>query len=211
MNYYVSIALLWKGYSALEATVDKLAGRIPWTHHLVPLGARHCTLYAIAQLRGFDGSYSTPAEAMRSMLERLPRAGVEKILQVHLGHFRIRPSEFRIYENSSSIQFLVERGSVDLMRKDLSNLFAGFSLPPDNFTRVDFPIWDKHKNQGDRLFGSFARRLEPNDDNPLLHRESLCEIAPFEPESVQITVSDDALTNIREPNRDYFIVPLDQG
>ena len=61
------------------------------------------------------------------------------------------------------------------------------------------------KNEGDSLFGSFARRVEQLNDNPLLYRELIPEFPFFEPKSVQVTVSDDALTNIRQCDRDYLI------
>jgi hypothetical protein len=77
---------------------------------------------------------------------------------------------------------------------------------------MDFPMVDKVKNEGDLLFGSFARRVEQLNDNPLLYREELMPaFLFFEPKSVEVTVSDDALTNIRQCGRDYLIVPLKEG
>jgi hypothetical protein len=209
MNYYISIALLWEDYVELQKKVDELRSRIPWSHCLVRKAAWHCTLFAIARLVDFRNPYSTPSEAMQSVLEDLPKDDIERILKAHLNSLRVRASEFRIYENSSNIQFLaVDNGSsIAQVRRELSGALARFSLPLNASVCLDFPMVDKAKNEGKLLYGSFARRAEQLQDNRLLHQESI-ELQFFEPKSLQVTVSDDALTNIRQPDRDYFIVAL---
>jgi hypothetical protein len=94
------------------------------------------------------------------------------------------------------------------MREKLFDELGKLSLPPNPDVCVDFPMVDK-KNEGPALYGSFARRLDQLKDNRVLHQEPIIPALPFfEPKSLQVTVSDDALTNIRQPNLDYFIVAL---
>jgi hypothetical protein len=132
-------------------------------------------------------------------------------MQKRLGSFRVSASEFKISYNTWIIQFKTGCNGEDLcaMRREMVGLFQQFDLPRDPSVCVDFPMKDKSKNRGDLLFGSFARRIEQikDKDSPPDIR-TIDSLDSFKPEQVELTVSDDALTNYREPDKDYKVIRL---
>ena len=208
---YVSIALLWEGYDALQKKVEEFyndSTEVSLSDYcLVPAQSRHCTLFKIAELKHTRNANADWTEVMRAVLKELNKTAIEKILQVHLAALRLRGSELRKYDATCSVQFEVERANIPLMRDKLTQCLARQRLAIDADLCIEFPGQDSKKNQGGLVFGSFARR-SPTGSTEVWTKQLEDALPAFEPLNVQITVSNNDLTNERELDRDYLVVPL---
>jgi hypothetical protein len=204
MSYYISIAFRWETYKELQDEVEKFCKSVPDDYDVIPEKSRHSTLFAVAQF--IDSDPSSAPEVLRALLKGLPFDDIEKILRRYLDGTRFQAYELRKYEQTWSIQFYAE-ADIKAMRKDLLELFRDFRSKNNLDRRVECPMTAPSKNESGLVWGSFARnRKDVKNTEP--EKKDMKGFAWFRPSSVEITVSNDELTNDREEDVDYKIVSL---
>lgn len=197
MAWYISLAYRWHNEFGENPEFRKYCDEleIPWDHVRIPFASRHSTLFAFARIEKKFFPHRNLRESALAVMDYLKRENLDSLV-ADLQGFTLRPSEVRVYDHDTTVQFDADPKRVCQMREIISERFTNLDFEyksPD----VQLPMNGGTKNSGPLVWGSVARNPLRTGKNDLrqtwdVEEEFASELSVTE---AILTVSDDGLTN----------------
>lgn len=211
--WYVSVTVVWKELGNFPALRDAIwpflrRRRLPAHHVAVPCDSWHSTVFAVLRINRVPPEYDTFGDFANQLFKRLRRyPSLKQGLARRLKPLKLVAKEFRCHDDGTTVQF---RKNDDLKRLRINlrkffrphvNRLIGSMVSADGTPPVVESLLDhREKSSGNKLYGSFVRSPSRADSSVLRWKKPIRPIVRLRCNRFHLLVSDDALTNPRQPD-----------